>query len=87
MVSRESRANIDGRERDGSAAPAVELRDVTGRFRVPNGQEFTALRDLSSTVRAGELCGIAEPTGCGKSTALLLIAGLEAPSRWLPSRW
>ncbi len=63
-----------------SAAPAIELRDVTKRFVTPTGTSFTALRDLNLTVQPGEFCAIVGPTGCGKSTTLALISGLEPVS-------
>src|SRR5207302_7941955 len=47
----------------------------------PSRTFYTAVRDLSLTVARGEFCAIVGPTGSGKSTALSLIAGLEAPSR------
>ena len=61
--------------------PAISLHDVTKRFRTPSRTFYTAVRDLSLTVARGEFCAIVGPTGSGKSTALSLIAGLEAPSR------
>ena len=60
--------------------PAIELRDVTKRFLTPSGGVYTALRDLTMTVGAGEFCAVVGPTGCGKSTTLALISGLEPPS-------
>jgi NitT/TauT family transport system ATP-binding protein len=60
--------------------PAIELRNVTKRFRTPDGSAYTALRDLSMTVAPGEFCAVVGPTGCGKSTTLSLVSGLEAPS-------
>jgi NitT/TauT family transport system ATP-binding protein len=60
--------------------PAIELRDVTKRFRTPTGQAYTALRDLSLSVAPGEFCAVVGPTGCGKSTTLGLMSGLERPS-------
>lgn len=59
---------------------AIELRNVTKRFRTPAGGVYTALRDLSMRVAPGEFCAIVGPTGCGKSTTLGLISGLERPS-------
>ncbi|MEP7004054.1 MAG: ABC transporter ATP-binding protein [Chloroflexota bacterium] len=62
------------------AGAAIELRGVTKRFVSPTGKSFTALRDLDLTVAPGEFTAIVGPTGCGKSTTLALISGLEAPS-------
>jgi NitT/TauT family transport system ATP-binding protein len=59
---------------------AIELQNVTKRFLAPTGQPYTALRDLSLQVAPGEFCAIVGPTGCGKSTTLGLITGLERPS-------
>lgn len=59
---------------------AIELRNVTKRFRTPTGEAYTALRDLSLSVAPGEFCAIVGPTGCGKSTTLGLISGLERPN-------
>ncbi len=63
---------------DGRAA--IELLDVTKRFRTPSRTFYTAVRDLTFTVAQGEFCAIVGPTGSGKSTTLSLIAGLEAPT-------
>jgi len=63
-----------------AATPAIELRDVTKRFRTPSGDIYTALRDLNLTVRAGEFVSVVGPTGCGKSTTLALISGLTPAS-------
>ena len=60
--------------------PAIELRAVTKRFLTPSGGIFTALRDLDMTVEPGEFCAVVGPTGCGKSTTLALISGLEPAS-------
>src|SRR5256714_12311844 len=61
-------------------APAIELRSVTKRFLTPSGTVFTALRDLDMAIQPGEFCAVVGPTGCGKSTTLGLISGLEPPS-------
>ena len=60
--------------------PAIELRNVTKRFATPSGQMYTALLDLDLAIAPGEFCAVVGPTGCGKSTTLTLIAGLERPS-------
>lgn len=59
---------------------AIELQNVTKRFRTPTGGIYTALRDLSLSVKPGEFCAVVGPTGCGKSTTLSLVSGLERPS-------
>jgi NitT/TauT family transport system ATP-binding protein len=64
----------------GGVPPAIELRSVTKRFRTPDGSAYTAIRDLSMTVPPGEFCAVVGPTGCGKSTTLSLVSGLERAS-------
>lgn len=59
---------------------AIELRAVTKRFTTPSGSTYTALKDLDMDVAPGEFCAVVGPTGCGKSTTLTLISGLERPS-------
>jgi NitT/TauT family transport system ATP-binding protein len=61
-------------------AHAIELRDVTKRFATPGGGVYTALRSLDLRVAPGEFAAVVGPTGCGKSTTLALVAGLEPPS-------
>ena len=58
----------------------IELLGVSKRFRTPSGDIYTALRDLSLTVGAGEFVSVVGPTGCGKSTTLALISGLTPAS-------
>jgi NitT/TauT family transport system ATP-binding protein len=60
--------------------PAIELRGVSKRFLAQTGSPYTALRDLDMTVGKGEFCAVVGPTGCGKSTTLALISGLEPVS-------
>jgi NitT/TauT family transport system ATP-binding protein len=58
----------------------IELRDVTKRFLTPTGKAYTAIRDINMAVAPGEFVAVVGPTGCGKSTTLGLISGLERPS-------
>jgi len=60
--------------------PRIELASVTKRFTTPAGEAFTALRDVSFTVEPGQFCAVVGPTGCGKSTTLSLVSGLDRPS-------
>jgi len=59
---------------------AIELRNVTKRFLTPTGKAYTAIRDINMTVAPGEFVAVVGPTGCGKSTTLGLISGLERPN-------
>ncbi|WP_329498534.1 ABC transporter ATP-binding protein [Kitasatospora herbaricolor] len=73
----------DGGERpagSSAAVPAIELTNATKRFRTPSGALHTAVRDLDLTVAQGEFVAVVGPTGCGKSTTLTLVSGLEEPT-------
>jgi ABC-type Fe3+/spermidine/putrescine transport system ATPase subunit len=54
--------------------PMIELRGVTKRF-----GGFTAVNNVSLTVRTGEFLTLLGPSGCGKTTLLRLLAGFETP--------
>jgi NitT/TauT family transport system ATP-binding protein len=58
----------------------IELTGVTKRFVTPADAIYTALRDVNLTVEPGQFCAVVGPTGCGKSTTLTLVAGLDQPS-------
>jgi NitT/TauT family transport system ATP-binding protein len=64
-----------------ATASAIELKGVSKRFATPSGGIYTALRDLDLTVAPGEFCAVVGPTGCGKSTTLTLVSGLERASK------
>ena len=72
-------ATISGKSWDAGHV-AIELSGVTKRFLTPDGSVFTALRDVDLTVKPGQFCAVVGPTGCGKSTTLTLVAGLDRPS-------
>ena len=58
----------------------IELAGVTKRFLTPAGDAFTALREVDLVVEPGQFCAVVGPTGCGKSTTLTLVSGLDRPS-------
>jgi NitT/TauT family transport system ATP-binding protein len=58
----------------------IEIRGLTKRFLSPKGEAFTALRDVTFSVEPGQFCAVVGPTGCGKSTTLGLVSGLDRPS-------
>jgi len=65
-----------------SAPPALSLAGVTCTFadKADPRQRYTAVRDVTLAVGAGEFVSVVGPTGCGKSTLLNVAAGLLAPS-------
>lgn len=58
----------------------MELKGVTKEFIKPSGEVHTVLQNINLKIPKGEFVSIVGPTGCGKSTALSLIAGFEPPS-------
>lgn len=59
----------------------VELTDVSKEFLTPSGEALPALVDVNFTIEAGQFCAVVGPTGCGKSTTLTLVSGLDRPTR------
>jgi osmoprotectant transport system ATP-binding protein len=60
-----------------SRAAELQLRDVSKRY---DRQRDPAIRDLSLTVPAGEVCVLVGPSGSGKTTAMRLINRMIEPS-------
>ena len=56
----------------------VEVQHVSKSFQ-HNGRPMAVLDDVNLTVDEGEFVCLLGPTGCGKSTIVHLIAGLEKP--------
>ena len=63
------------------SVPALSLEGVGCSFAARNGgSAYTAVREVTLAVEAGEFVSVVGPTGCGKSTLLNMAAGLLAPS-------
>ena len=60
-----------------STNPTLELRDLRVAYRV-RGIDREVLRGISLSIQPGEAYGLVGESGCGKSTTLRLIAGLES---------
>jgi branched-chain amino acid transport system ATP-binding protein len=56
-------------------APMLEVAQLTKRF-----GGLVAVKDLSFSIRPGEILGLIGPNGSGKSTAMLTVMGVIAPS-------
>jgi NitT/TauT family transport system ATP-binding protein len=66
---------IDNRSKEKSIA--LELRKVSKTFHSDTGAHVKALEDVNLLVRQGEFVTLLGATGCGKTTLLNLIAGLN----------
>ncbi|MCL5280138.1 MAG: ABC transporter ATP-binding protein [Planctomycetes bacterium] len=69
-----------GSEGNSTAVECRQLTKVFQRLLEGRAKAVYALRDVSLTVRQGQIVGLIGPNGAGKSTLLNLIAGLILPS-------
>ena len=56
------------------------INDVSMIYKLPNGTEVDALKNISYEIESGRLVTILGPSGCGKTTLLNILAGFLAPS-------
>ena len=56
-------------------SPSIEANNLTKKF-----GDFTAARDISFSVRPGEIFGLLGPNGAGKSTTFRMLCGLSRPT-------
>jgi len=80
VVARELHQAISPIPHARSQDARIELDGVTKRFLTPSGDVFTALEDVNLVAEPGQFCAVVGPTGCGKSTTLTLVSGLDRPS-------
>ncbi|HWW62195.1 MAG TPA: ATP-binding cassette domain-containing protein [Thermoanaerobaculia bacterium] len=57
------------------ATPAIEVASLTKRY-----GSFEAVKDLSFSLRKGEVLGLVGPNGAGKTTTLRALAGIHPPT-------
>ena len=57
-----------------AAIPVLELRNVSKHF-----GSVIALRDISLSVRSGEVCCLLGDNGAGKSTLIKILSGVHRP--------
>lgn len=55
--------------------PSIEMENVSVSFKTPKGV-FTAVKDISLTVKKGEIISLIGHSGCGKSTLMGTISGM-----------
>jgi len=58
----------------------ISLNRVTRIFNSRDGDQVTALEDVSLSIRANEFITLVGPSGCGKSTTLKMINRLIEPT-------
>lgn len=66
----------------GASSSAVTLRGVSKSY-----GDTRAVSALDLTVEQGEIVALIGPSGCGQSTLLRLVAGLERPDMAGVLRW
>jgi NitT/TauT family transport system ATP-binding protein len=73
-------AEVSSSPKSGSGQD-LELVNISQVFQPsPKHPPFTALKNVSLKVPAGQFVALVGPTGCGKSTALSAMSGLQPPT-------
>lgn len=58
---------------------AIEIKNVNRTYIDANGNLVEALQDINLSIRAGEFISFVGSSGCGKTTLMRLISGLDKP--------
>lgn len=59
----------------------IKLQHIWKEYQLDNELAFSALKDISLTIKKGELTAITGPSGSGKSTLMHLVGLLDKPTR------
>lgn len=59
---------------------AISIRNLKKEFLTPEEELITAVEDMSLEIEAGDFVSFIGQSGCGKTTILRMIAGLENPT-------
>lgn len=63
-----------------TSVPKLELKNIYKHFQDVGVRTVEALRDINLAVTGGEFVSIVGASGCGKTTLLRMVDGLESPS-------
>ncbi|MBN1972115.1 MAG: ABC transporter ATP-binding protein [Sedimentisphaerales bacterium] len=67
------------KQKESRYAKAIKIQKLSKVFHSESGSTVSALHDINLTVNSGEFITVLGATGCGKTTLLNLIAGLDIP--------
>jgi ABC-type nitrate/sulfonate/bicarbonate transport system ATPase subunit len=73
----DDRARTGGRG-ETNARPAIEISGVSKEFGTRPGAELLVLKDIDLTIGENEFVSLVGRSGCGKTTLLNIVAGLES---------